>query len=195
MHHGHGQKKDEVKIDQVRFFRAIDRSILEHYSRPSGLPLMLAAMAEYHTPFREVSHNPFLMADGVRVSPDALDSEQLRVMAWQKVEPLHLARLAKRVENYEVARSGRLGSDDLGEVASATVAGRVSALMVEADRTIPGRIDPASGQIQPGDLSDPVIDDVLDDLGESVLRMKGEVVVVPAERMPSSSGVAAMYRF
>ncbi len=45
------------------------------------------------------------------------------------------------------------------------------------------------------DLADPEVDDLLDDLGEIVLRMKGEVIVLPAERMPSESGVAAIYRF
>ena len=45
------------------------------------------------------------------------------------------------------------------------------------------------------DLADPEVDDLLDDLGEIVLRIKGEVIVLPAEGMPSESGVAAIYRF
>lgn len=36
---------------------------------------------------------------------------------------------------------------------------------------------------------------LLRDLAELVLCTKGEVVVVPKERMPSSTGVAATYRF
>jgi hypothetical protein len=60
MRHGHGSKKDEVDIDAERFFRSVDRAILEHHSRPSGLPLILAALPEYHTLFRQVSQNPFL---------------------------------------------------------------------------------------------------------------------------------------
>jgi len=43
MRHGQGGKKDEVDIDADRFFRVIDRAVLEHYSQPSGLPLMLAS--------------------------------------------------------------------------------------------------------------------------------------------------------
>jgi len=195
MHHGHGAKKDEVDIDMERFFRAIDRAILEHHSRPSGLPLMLAALPEYHTPFRAVSHSPFLMADGLSMNPEALSLDELRVQAWQKVEPLYLERLAKLVESYQVARSRQLGSEDLAQVAQATMAGRVGTLLVEADREIPGRIDCATGQIELGDLSHPAIEDILDDLAETVLRMKGTVVVVPAERMPTTSGVAATYRF
>jgi len=34
-----------------------------------------------------------------------------------------------------------------------------------------------------------------DDLAELVLKMGGEVVIAPAERMPSATGLAAIYRF
>jgi len=52
--HAHGDK-EEVDIDRDRFFRSIDRGILEHHSRPSGLPLMLAKLTGYHAPFHKVS--------------------------------------------------------------------------------------------------------------------------------------------
>ncbi len=193
--HAHGDKKDEVDIDRDRFFRAIDRGILGHHSRPSGLPLMLATLAEYHEPFRKISHNPFLMPDGIMMNPDALSLDQLRAKAWQIVEPVYLERLTRLVESFQTARSRRLGADDLAEVAQAATAGRVGTLLVEDDRQIPGKLDFATGQIEPGDRSDPEVDDVLDDLAELVLRMKGEVVVVPTERMPSGTGLAASYRF
>jgi len=195
MHHGQGSKKDEVDIDRDRFFRAIDRGILEQHSRPSGLPLLLATLTEYHEPFRKVSHNPFLMADGIMTNPEALSLDQLRAEAWRVVEPFYLQRLAKLVDDYEMARSRQLGSDDLAQVAQATTAGRVGTLLVEGDREISGKIDHATGQVRPADLADPEVDDLLDDLAEFVLRMKGEVVVVPAERMPSNTGVAATFRF
>src|SRR5690606_9286804 len=58
IHHGGGQRKDEVDIDTERFFRVVDRALLEHHSRPTGLPMMLVALPEHHTPFRKVSRNP-----------------------------------------------------------------------------------------------------------------------------------------
>lgn len=217
--HAHGDKRDEVDIDRDRFFRFIDRGILEHHSRPSALPLMLATLTEYHEPFRAVSHNPFLMADGITMNPDALSLDRLGAEAWRIVEPVYLQRLAKLVDDYQVARSRQLGSDDLVQVAEAATAGRVGTLLVEDDRQIPGKIDAATGQVVskdladskvrwdlrerhrkagqtlPGDLSDPEVDDILDDMAELVLRMKGDVVVVPKEQMPSSTGVAAVYRY
>src|SRR5690606_18533408 len=59
--HGHGSATDEVENETIRFFRAVDRGIWEHHSRPSGLPLMLAALPESHDLFRQISHNPNLM--------------------------------------------------------------------------------------------------------------------------------------
>jgi hypothetical protein len=67
--------------------------------------------------------------------------------------------------------------------------------LIEADRHIPGRIDYTSGRIDPGDLAHPEVDDVLDDLGELVLKKGGQIVIVPAERMPAQTGVAAIYRY
>lgn len=39
------------------------------------------------------------------------------------------------------------------------------------------------------------MNDILDDLGRLALTMHGQVVVVPSERMPTKSGVAAIYRY
>jgi hypothetical protein len=193
--HGHGDKKDEVDIDRDRFFRAVDRGVLEHHSRPSGLPLMLAALPEHHAHFRDVTHNPFLMDEGIERSPASLDVDRLREQAWRIVEPKYHERLTSLTDNYRLARSRELATESLEEAARAAVEGRVGVLLVEDDRQIAGKIDPASGELQRGSLDDPSFDDALDDLAELVVRMKGEVVVVPSSDMPSETGLAAIYRF
>jgi hypothetical protein len=68
-------------------------------------------------------------------------------------------------------------------------------LLIEADRVISGRFDPVSGALEFAPLDDPGVDDLLDDLGEHALKVGGEVVIVPAERVPSDTGIAAIYRF
>ena len=195
MHHGHGGKKDEVETDAERFFRAIDRAVLEHHSRPSGLPLILAALPEHHHLFRQVSHNPFLMAEGLTINPDALPIDELRERAWQVVEPQYQARLATLADEFAVAKSKGLGSDDLAQVAQAAAAGRVATLLIESDRQIAGRLDSATGRVEVADLSHPQVDDLLDDLGELVGKMGGRVLVIPAEQMPGRTGLAATYRY
>ena len=196
MHHGHGGKESEVDIDAERFFRAVDRAILEHHSQPSGLPLILAALPEHHHLFHDVSRNPFLLPESIDIHPDALSSiDDLRQRAWQRIEPRYLARLAALVEAFGNARSKGLGDDELAQVAKAVVGGRVATLLIEARREVPGRINAATGDIEFDDLAHPEVDDVLDDLGALALKMGGQVVVVPTERMPTQTGIAAIYRY
>jgi hypothetical protein len=195
MRHGHGGKRDEVEIDAERFFRAVDRAVLEHHSRPSGLPLLLAALPEHHHLFRHVSDNPFLMAEALTINPEALPIDELRERAWQVVEPQYQARLATLADNFAVAKSRGLGSDDLTQVAQAAAAGRVARLLIESDRQIAGRLDGTTGLVEVADLSHPQVDEVLDDLGELVGKMGGQVLIIPAERMPGRTGLAATYRY
>lgn len=195
MHHGHGGKKDESEIDAGRFFHAIDRAVLDEHSKPSGLPLILAALPEHHHLFRKISANPFLMETGLAVNPAELPIDELRKRAWQIVEPKYQARLAALSNDFAIAKSNSRGSDDLIEVGRAAVTGRVATLLIESDRQIAGRLDSSTGQIETADLSDPQVDDLLDDLGELVVKMGGQVVVVPKEQMPGRTGLAGIYRY
>ena len=195
MRHGHGSRADEIDVDEERFFRVVDRAILEYHSRASGMPLILAALRQYHTPFRSVSHNPFLMPHGIEVDAASLTIDQLRQRAWAIVEPEFRSRLARLSGEIEEAKAKGLGADDLASVAQAAFQSRVGSLLVEAERRIPGLMDMKTGRVTFGNVEDTQVDDLLDDLAELVLRKGGSVVVVPAADMPSKTGVAAAFRF
>lgn len=62
-------------------------------------------------------------------------------------------------------------------------------------RSVVGGHNVASGEITTDDLSNQEVDDVLDDHGDRVVKAGGEVVIVPAERMPTRTGAPAIYRF
>jgi hypothetical protein len=194
MHHGHGGKKDEIDKDAERFFRVVDRAVIEHYSKPSGLPLILAALPEHHHLFHKISHNALLLKASIDGNPDAMGVDQLCRRAWQTLEPEYLAKQAQWADEFGLARSRGLGSDNLAEVAKAAAQGRVSRLLIEAERQIPGHLDTSSGIISDAELTNPQVDDLLDDLGELVEKMGGQVHVLPAQRMPSDTGLAATYR-
>lgn len=194
-HHGYGSKKDEIDIDQERFFRAVDRAILEHHSRTSGLPLILAALPEHQSHFRQVSHNPYLIEGAIDTHPDSLSTDELRARAWEVFLPRYLARLAWLVEAFGTAVAHRYGTGDLADAARAAVNGRVATLLIEAEREVPGRMDRETGRIEYLEAGTPGADDLLDDIGEAVLARGGDVVIVPAERMPTDSGLAATFRY
>lgn len=195
MHHGHGGAKDEADLDADRYFRAVDRAVNEHYSRPSGLPLILAALPEHHHRFHKLSDNPHLVAQGIKFSSDSTSQEELRDLAWKIIEPQYQERLAALCEEFALARAKGLGSGVLAEAAQAAVSGRVAKLLIDADHQIGGRLNTTTGEIEQRSLNDPQVDDVLDDLGELVTKMGGTVLVIPAEQMPTKTGVAAIYRY
>lgn len=195
MHHSHGGKTDELDADTERFFRAVDRAILEHYSSQSNLPLILAALPEHHHLFQQLSHNPFLVSQGIKFNPDGISEEELRLHAWEIFEPAYQARLNSFGKEFEQARTKGVGSDDLEQITQAALPGRVSTLIIDADKRMAGRLNADTGQIIVGKLSDPESDDVLDDLGELVTKKGGQVLVMPTELMKTRTGVAATYRY
>jgi len=195
MRHGHGGMADEVDTDAVRFFRTVDRAILEHHSRPTKLPLMLASLPEHHAPFRKVSHNPFLSAEALDIHPDAISHSALVERAWKLAQPQYANRIKAMADKFREAVSKDHGTGALDAAAIAATSGRVATLMVEADRQIPGRLDAATGAVTPADLSQPEVDDLLDDLAALTLEQGGEVLVVPKEHMPTDTGVAAVFRY
>jgi len=195
MHHGHGAKNAEIDNDADRYFRAVDRSVLEAHSRPSGLPLVLAALPEHHHRFHQVSHNPFLVPEGIQAHPDSMSMDTLRERAWDIFEPVYHERLAAWADDFVEARSKGLGLSDLTEIGAAAAAGRVSTLFIEADRMVVGNIDKAGVLVQVKEEENPQGDDLLDDLGELVVKHGGQVLVVPAAQMPATTGATAICRF
>ena len=195
MHAGSGSRKDEIDKDTERFFRVVDRAIVEHHAKRSGLPMVLAALPEHHAMFHDVSHNALLLPDAIAGNPDAFSPEELRKKAWEIVEPRYTARLQGFMDEYGAGIPRALASDALADAAMAALGGRVRTLLVDDDRVVPGRVDRTTGHVSHGALDDPHNDDILDDLAEIVLRMGGDVVMVPRERMPSITGIAAIYRF
>lgn len=180
MHHGQGGRKDERPIDRERFFRVIDREIMERASKVSRLPLVLAALPEHQTHFRTLSHNPFLTATGIAVNPASLTPGELRDAAWKAIEPHFEDRLSALLDAYGEARGHGRASDRLDEIAAALTQGRVGTLLLEADRRIPGSAADC---------------DVLDDLAEAALGTSAEVIVLPPDRMPTNTGAAAVFRY
>jgi hypothetical protein len=177
------------------YYREVDQYVADEISKPSQAPLLLACLPENMHPFRTVAKNPLLLAETLPGDPFAVNADALRASAWKVIEPHYLARLAKLSEAFGLAASRQQGTADLSDAARAAVASRVATLLIEADRTQPGKIDAQTGAIQADELSNPTVDDKLDDLAEIVLRKGGEVVVVPKDRMPTSSGLAAIFRF
>lgn len=194
-YHGHGDARDEIAKDTEKYYRYIDRFILENYSKKSKLPLILVSLKENQSLFKQISHNPYLHEEGIDISYEAIEMEQLNKKALEIIEPLILEETKKIIDSYIKATAKTSGSSELLLVVKAAFEGRVETLMLEENRMLPGKIDKNSGEIDLCDLGNPDCDDLLDDLAQLVLKNKGNIVVLPKNKIPSITGIAAIYRY
>ncbi|HSQ45665.1 MAG TPA: hypothetical protein VLM44_01965 [Lutibacter sp.] len=196
IHNSFGGKRDEEDNETERYFREVSKSIYENYSKPTGLPLILAALPNHQNTFQKVNKNPLLLADGIDINPESVAIEKLAEMAWSIMEPEYLGKLDSVVEKFAQEKANGKGSDDMKEIGVAAVEGKIETLIIEADRMMANKLtNQVTGNIQNRDLTNPKVDDLLDDLGELVIKMGGNVMVLPADKMPSETGLAAIFRY
>ena len=192
---GGAGRQDEIDRDRERFFREVDRAILEHHSRKSRLPLILAALPEHQFHFRKLSHNEFLLPEGIENDASLLSHDELRQKSWMVMQPRYIKRLEGFINQYGESRGQGLATDQLEQIGQATLEGRVATLLVEAERQIPGVVDKQQGKAVAVEADSATTPDLLDELTIWTLEQGGEVIAVPTERMPTESGAAAIYRY
>lgn len=195
MFHGHGGRREEVDIDAERFFRYVDKIVLDHYSNPTKVPLILVALDENQGLFRRLTNNPYLLDKGIRKDYRTLSLEDIREDAWELIEPTYLEQTKILTDRYNGDRPKSLASDDLAEVASAILENKVGTLLMESDRVVPGKLNKETGQLEKGSIDNPQFENVLDDLAMMMYKNNGEIVILPKGRMPSTTGVAAIFRY
>lgn len=192
--HGLNSKQEEVEKDTERYFRYVDKFVMENYSNKTKLPLVLVTLTEHQSTFRKLSHNKHLLEEAVRIDPESVSEDKLDKVIWEVLEPLYLEKTKKLVERFENARAKSVATDDIVEIARASNDNKISTVMIEAGRVIKGRVED-DGKLIELEEADNTHEDVLDDIGESVFRSGGEVIVLPKERMPSTTGIAAIFRY
>ena len=193
--HGHGGKSDEIDIDRKKFFRAVDHFVLEAISKKLKHPMLLVAHKEHHHDFREVSNNPYLLDDRIEGSYEAFKADDLK----EKIKEINDQRFEtlvdKEIEHYHNIMNDNLSSDQLIIVIKALLQSRVETLMIEKDKIISGKLDKEKLGIIKSDIDDPKTDDLLDDMIEHAYQTGTKVLVLDKEKMPTTSGVAATFRY
>jgi hypothetical protein len=195
MFHGHGGRKEEVDLDAERFFRYVDKVVLDHYSNPTKVPLILVALDEHQGLFRSLTNNPYLIDKGIRKDYRTLSVSDIRENAWELIEPKYLEQTKVLTDRYNVERPKSLASDDLAEVARAVLENKVATLIVESDRIVPGKLNKETGQLEMYSVEKPDFENLLDDLAMMMYKNKGEIIILPKGRMPSTTGLAAIFRY
>ena len=179
-----------------RYFREVGRALQRTVLKNSHKPLILAASAQQQPLFRRASPLAGLLDAGIHQDVSRADVDEIRARAREILQPLFDARLEKNKEAVVHAVAKGHGSDRLLPVARAAAEGRVKQLIVESGRRFWGLLNRQTGDVLPGDSHKNAYDvDVYDELAEMTFQQGGEVLVLDKERMPGSTGIAAIFRY
>jgi len=193
--HGHGGKSDDRDIDRIKFFRYVDNEVLEHVSKPSGLPLILLAQKKNQFDFKKLSKNPYLIDTAIDGSmKDFSDSSILDFLRIIQNKRFNY-ELEDIINKYKTKQQYGSSSDQIIIILKAIIEGRVDVLMIESNKIIPGKINYEKSQIIQSKLNDPETDDLLDDMIEYALTKGTKCYILEKEKMPTTSGVAAIFRY
>ncbi len=193
-YHGHDDAKDVDAVDMERFFRYVDRFVFDHYTKQSDNPLILWALPEYQGMFRDISRNQNLMEEGIRRSTQDLNEDLVRRMTWAIMEPVYEKRADKLAEGYNTAVFKKIGADVLKDVFEAAGQGRVDTILIEEGRVIPGYLDESGNPVVLNEPS-PRTHDLLDTAAKLVSDQGGDVAVLAKDKMPTTTGLAAILRY
>jgi len=198
LYHGQGSAGDQErqKVDLLRFCQQIDRALhpVLAAERP---PVVLASVEELWSLYREANRSARVLKETLPGNPEPLSDEELAARARQIAEPCLTDREEAVAEYRRLAHTER-ASDRPEEVLPAALEGRVGRLLAAEDATVWGTLeaDAEKGpRVQLGEAGPGEAEDVVDRAAAETWRRRGEVYVLPSERMPDGAPLAAVFRY
>lgn len=184
------------KIHRAReaaYARKVDTALREVIAG-SDLPLILSASQPMAALFRSVSTYPHLVAERQHGSPDTTSDAELADAARAILDDVYADELAELAQRFDERRSQGRVAVDLSDIARLATLGAVDTVLVDIDRTVPGRIDEVGAVTFTDDAGRDGYG-VVDEIVRRVLLAGGRVLAVRADDIPDGGPAAAILRY
>jgi hypothetical protein len=194
VYHGQGSfaGKDQRKRMAAEYVKAV-RKAVEKKLATDTRPLVLVAPEYIQSVYREGSHYPHLLAEGVVIGPDHMENTELHEAAWNVARPYFTQRMQDRVAQYANLLGTGQASDQLEEIVSAAEQGRVDTLFIDPRSQAWGAMDNGRPVVhakpQKGD------EELLDRAARHTLSNSGLVFALEPDRLSSRGPASAVFRY
>lgn len=143
------------------------------------------------------------MPGGIKKDPRTLSGQTLRDDAVAIIMEKRAKGLEEANEDYAFKASKGKATDDIPQIGLALVERKVDLLFLEEGKGIPGTFDNETGTVifdgSPNPVDDKELDPASPDIAaafaEAAVLQDAKVLILPADQMPTKSGMAATYRF
>jgi hypothetical protein len=170
-----GTNTDRERKDEYlwHFYKLIDKG-LHQVLRGETPPVVVAAVEYELALFHKLSAYPNLLPDGVHGAPDGLKGGELHRRALELVDGRETEALDAALQRYEDLGGTDRTSTDAENIVKAAREGRAGTLLLASETEHGESHDVAALQ---------------------TILHSGEILVVPRERMPKGSAIAAILRY
>ncbi|HEX2296880.1 MAG TPA: hypothetical protein VHN37_16425 [Actinomycetota bacterium] len=192
--HGHGEDGEGQRTQIRRFFNVLDDGLAKALAAETA-PMVLVGVEYLRPIFKEVTSYNHVLDDGVDGNPEGFRPDEIHAKTWRVVQPWFRERIRDAKDRYHAGRVRGTGSDDLADILAAAYEGRVGVLFALRGAEVWGIFDLASRSAEvhsergPGDV------DLTDLACRQTLATGAEVFVVEEADMPTSTPLAAVYRY
>jgi hypothetical protein len=185
----------QMQLDRstLRFYREVDKELRRSLVREST-PVILVGDDRLISLYKSVNRHRSALVGNIYSKDGQIPLVgEIHLSAIGMLEDMYRRQALFGAVEYRYTKSKGRAIDNLSKIAEAAASGHVKSLLIRSGAKIWGRILKKSGKVQvetqnQGFLSD----DVLDDLGEMVLKHKGQVYVLKPHEMPTAEPVAAV---
>ncbi len=187
-----GEKPD---LD-LRLVQDVDDTFAPFHQR-EPLPLVVIGVERLIGLFRKHSRFADEIVLEIRGNHDTTPPHELGKLIGPRIEQAILERNVKALAQLEAAVGARRSVSTLGEVWRYAHEGRGDTLFVEQSYHAPARIDAEGYHLVPAeDATAPdVLDDAVDDVIETVIKMNGRVIFVPDGMLSQHGRIALVLRY
>ncbi|MBO1305110.1 hypothetical protein JZO70_02985 [Enterococcus sp. 669A] len=182
-YHGVNSKDEEVEIDWVNYYQAVDNFLQNDLDNPENLPVYLYALPENQTQFKKIAKNKFYSDKAaVSASPAQITIKDIE----QGAEKLSAELAVEETDSYQSLMNKKF-IDQLVDIVQAAKEGRVSHLFIATSNLVTGF----------GDDPDTEYDrrQVLNETADQVIKNGGQVFVLDQKDAPDEKSLLAILRF
>jgi hypothetical protein len=194
-YHGIGAGKPDNKENLAMYFDEVDETLRKEVLGTENVPLLLAGV-EYLIPiYRSVAQYKPVWGEALTGNYEHADHHTLYELARKKMEPYFDERHAEALEDYANQSASALTSSIPEDVIPAAHYKRVWHLFVQKDAHLWGTFDEMNNKLTLHETQQEGDEDLIDKAVIKTIANAGEVHILPGERMPGKSVIAALMRY
>ncbi|MDX1653474.1 MAG: hypothetical protein R3277_13330 [Brumimicrobium sp.] len=196
MYHGHGEGSAEEQNELKRYFRAIDKGLMEMLHDDQNPPMVVCCQDEQFALYKDVNNYKNLFDKNLSMNPADLSDEQLHERTWSLIKSYFEEQRTEKMKNFAQFHGTGKATSDPRVIMRSAVQGKVDALFIARDSEIYGNYDPKKMEIEIEDERKASNTSLMNVIAMKVFELGGEVYLTDKEEMPDdSSEMNALMRF